>query len=241
MRLGVQLVCVLMVLGWPAWAAADSYHWSGRIGRLEVSSHVSGFAEGAGVGGWTPREVRQFVTWARPLSDSLPTGVSVEIEASEDEGVVVVVKRCPRGLRKCQRPSVRTYRAPIEGPWIEPSEPEGLVGFVEKLVGTRRRPRAEERGPIYTIQVLATPDENLAEARAELLRERLPAVPATMYTSTCAPCDVREAKLVPEHGPDGERHLVLLGNFATTADATRALKALRAAGVSDGFVRELPQ
>ncbi|MBZ5710779.1 hypothetical protein [Nannocystis pusilla] len=239
-RLGLWLVGAWLVFGRPALALADSHHWSGRLGRLDVSSQVLGFQEGAGVGGWTAEDARQFLAWARPLSDALPPGVALQIEA-RDADLVLVVKRCSRGAPTCSRPLKRTLRASIAAPWIGPTMPEELVALIEKALGIRLPAPALAPGPIYTIQVLATPDRQLATERAARLNDTMPALPASMYTSTCAPCMSHEAQIVAEAGPWGDHHLVILGNFAAASDAARALAVLQAAGVPDGFVRELPR
>ncbi|MCY1059107.1 SPOR domain-containing protein [Nannocystis sp. SCPEA4] len=239
-RLGLWLVSTLLVFGRPAVALADSYHWSGRLGRLEVSSQVHGFQEGAGVGGWRAEDAREFLAWARPLSDALPPGVSLQIEAREVD-IVLVVKRCSRGAPTCSRPLKRTLRASIDAPWIGPTVPKDLAVLIEKALGIQLPAAAVAPGPIYTIQVLATPDRQFATERAAQLNDSMPALPASMYTSTCSPCMSHEAKIVTEVGPWGDRHLVILGNFADATDAARALAVLQAAGVPDGFVRELPR
>jgi hypothetical protein len=229
----------------PGAARADSHGWWGRLGPVGVHVWRIGFAEGAGEGGWSETEAREFAAWAAQLRASLPAGVGVEIAESPelDDAVRLTLLRCRAGDGRCERPLARqVLRAARLGGAVELDArfATRVLGAVGSALGRKLTLRPASPPRLYTIQLLAARSEARARDAASRIDRAYVHGADYVFDANCGPCSAP-----PEsRSEDGEAagaaiHRVFVGNYESPRLARADLAALARLGFDDAFVRPL--
>lgn len=221
-RLGrVRVLALLLVLLVPAGARADAYAWGGTRGRVSVSVTLSGFSEGAGVGGWTVEGARWLASWAPRVEALLPPGVHARIGNDEADGDLVVRLQ---GAGPSETIALGIHRA-FPGADLDP-----VIEVLSRRFRTLPPPPSD--APVYTVQLLAASPAH-ASAFARGLDGRAIEASDDFFWETCLPCSPRVAHVLVGPGPLAR---VVVGVHADRTSARRSLRRLRALGLR-GFVR----
>jgi hypothetical protein len=209
-------------------ARADGYVWGGTTGRVSVDVQLSGFNEGAGIGGWRPEDARWFRAWAATVEALLPVGVRMEITSAEVDGELVA--RFIRGGGSVEE-------LPLG---IDQAFPGDLDAILPELAAHLGAPLpASPRGArIYTVQLFASASADAADAFAESIDAQLAAADTgtDFFYGTCTPCSTPVAHVLPVDSRG--LHTVVVGLHADRGSARRALDVVRTLGLG-GFVRAL--
>lgn len=232
--------CLFVPLMISSLARADSYAWGGQVGRLQIAVTKMGFNEGAGIGGWSINDAKEFASWARRFSAALPDNIGVVIEQEEKDPLNVTINYCKPSDLKCERPTKsQTIEGEIKGSVDDEATFAKILELVQKKTGRKVHalPRFQA-GHLYTIQVFSARSEGVSGEYARALNEQSILAPYQMYYSACRPCSVPEAKVI--EGSLGGRPIyrVVVGLFEDIESAKRSLKELTKTQRVKGFVKK---